>query len=253
MLPQEDIDRLRGLRVDYTRYVSEFESKRASGEEKFDWRSHVVECKSLAVATWLLDGDLSKTRSIFACAGEAVVQLIRSWVEAGTPYWSKEVAMGMECALISGNMVLAKTAAELLENPEAYVGGRSVVGLYARGLRNMIVGDHPSAREDLGSIAQTRKQPYQQLGKLYIALLDRDDRVVEKELKAHIQWFTKNAKPEEKSYWFEGKTITHRLIPFEFYLSVPGLAFCNMACRHGMSVGVDDEPFLPRELYQCTT
>ena len=256
-LPQEDIDRVLKIKPGYEEDVRELLE---SGTGKLDWRTHMVHCQKLAVLTWLTDENVSETRKYFRLAGEAGLKML----EEARAVWNRscaaeESSLALECALISCDMELSKKVASLLTEPKEFRTGHPTVRWYASALKDVVLGDEALARKNLEGLSlSTKKLPLQRMGELYTALLDRDESAMQSGLENHVKWHRGRLKPDHSRVWARleesgppwpagGGWVDINLIPFEFYMSIPGLAFCSLATARGMKPDVD-APYLPKAL-----
>lgn len=254
-LTPEETERARDVRCRALESLRTHDPQVMREEPDVNWlgvyRIRMTHFNRIAVTTFLLDEDPAETRRCFQLCGEAAVhtlELSRDAPEGKRFYYAEDAAVVMEAALASGDMRLAARIAGLCGCFDL-TPGHPTVRNYARVVQYTIVADESSARDSVEKLASsTRKPPYQQLGRVYMGLLNRSRDTVEKELKAYIKWYAKKHKPVTEKYWTpETGNAETCLIPFDLLLSTSGLAFCNLAASRGMKLEVD-EPFLPRAL-----
>ena len=163
---------------------------------------------------------------------------------------SDHLAAGMQCSLIANDVDMARRIAEWAVDRNEFPRLADALACCVKGLRDILIGDEASAREVLAKAADTKKEPplYPSQARAYVTLLEGNPASVTDAFRAYLSEFRKRVKHGYLKYWSpEGGTQESRLIPTEFLLSIPGLAFCNLAASRG--VGLEfDEPFLPRQL-----
>lgn len=234
--------------------IARFWDQKASGRTDLDWpflyQWAVEDYEIVGVTTWLIDEDAEKSRDYFKKGAEVGIDLLN--LRRGIPGkgHSDQETRVVELALAVRDLQLAQKAAGLLLAPEDYQYGHPTGRIYAGVLRSVLLEDIAKFEHYLAKLeTATRRPPYQQFGRMFQSLLSGDIPMVEKEFKQYLRWFAKRMKPEHREVWTEGRYVITDLLPFEFLLSVQGVAFCGYASSRGVTIEVD-EPFLPRQLLE---
>jgi hypothetical protein len=249
-LPQEDRDRTIMLKPHYLNDAQKFLQMHEPGEGKLNYLFCLDGCASAAVLIWLVDEDLAQTRKYFQLAGQAGLKMMEErWATWQQTCPAEEASRTLECAIISGDTELMKKVAAFLCEPTEYRTGHPTVCWYAALLKNMALGEEVLARKNIEGLSlSTKKLPLQMMGKLFAAVLDNDEKRILEELRTHVKWHRGRLKPKHISWWSYDELREHNWIDFEFYMSIPGLAFCSFAAGHGIQIDID-EPFLPKKLF----
>lgn len=175
----------------------------------------------------------------------------QGWIMDDKHQGPHKTTIAVECALAAGDPDLARRVVEQSNGPrdfDTYLPTRYPMGEpYVQALRYSLLDDAPKPREYLRELDKEKSALCRRLGNSYSALLDNDAAGVGKEFKEYLAEFRKKAVPPKLLKRYEGKVEPPELIDFEFLLSIPGLAFCNLAASRGIKLEVD-EPFLPKQI-----
>ena len=160
------------------------------------------------------------------------------------------LAAGMQCSLIANDVDMARRIAKWAVDRNEFPRLVHALACCVKGLRDILIGDEASAREVLAKAADMRKEPplYPSQARAYLALLEGGEASIKDAFLAHVEQFRKRIKREYRKEWsLQTGWVESHLIPTEFLLSIPGLAFCNLVASKGIRLEFD-EPFLPRQL-----
>lgn len=252
-LPKNEIDRLEELRVADKSRVDRMDQEIASGETgghpyKRKFQSYL----NLGVIAWLLDEDAAAAVSMFYESG---VNVRHQFDINGKDISSEDAINAMNVSLASADWTLIRSIASIVLDTDQYTVGHPTTKCYAGALKYILLGDESKSRQYLSELpGMTRKQPFQYLGDCYTSLLDGDARRVDREFEKFLKWFRKkNGTPISKKIFTQPQGWHEtNFIPFEFLISLDGIAFCNLAASRGIKLDVD-ERFLPRQLLLSTS
>lgn len=163
---------------------------------------------------------------------------------------SQSLAAGMHCSLIANDIAMARRIADWAVDRNEFPRLAHALACCVKGLRDILIGDEASAREVLAKAADMKKEPplCPSQARAYVTLLEGNPASVTDAFRAYLSEFRKRVKHGYLKYWTpEGGTQESRLIPTEFLLCIPGLAFCSLASSRGIKLE-EDEPFLPELL-----